>query len=356
MKIIVDIAHPAHINFFRNALEKLAQEGHEVIITGLRRGKLPKILENELGNFPIYYVGKHRGTRFSIIFEANVMKAVRLFWLVLKQRPDFGLSVGSFTLGAVLKLFGKPNVQFDDDPERTMNVFLEKLTSTRLFFPPIVTPDKNVAAMQALKEWAYLSPQYFRASSDELAAYGLKPKQYLFVREVSTGSLNYLDQAANTVASFAARLPKNYSVLLSLEDKRAANLYPKHWRMLQEPVADIHSLLYHSRLVISSGDSMAREGALLGVPSVYVGVRDMKANTLLKDRGMLFQCDAADAPEVVEHLLRGKTSVPSSDEFREDLQKEWDDITELIIGQANAYDPRPMNRNNTGKNLTLGMF
>ena len=338
MKIIVDIAHPAHVNFFKHALRALAREGHQVIIAGLRRGKVPSILENELAAFPVYYVGKHRGTPFSIIVEANLLKFFRLFFLVLKERPDFGLSVGSFTLGAVLKLIGKPNVQFDDDPERPVNVFLEKLTSSRLFFPPIVAPQKNVGTMGALKEWAYLSPQYFTASTDELAFYKLVPKQYIFVREISTGSLNYVGQEANTVASFAAQLPEQYPVLLSLEDKQTTGAYPAHWIILQEPVPDIHSLLYHSCLVISSGDSMAREGALLGVPSLYVGNRDMKANAMMKERKMLFQCSASEAPDLVNRMLGKKLVMPPQDEFRSQLLEDWDDITQLIINQTNVVN------------------
>ena len=335
MKIIVDIAHPAHVNFFKNALYTLADEGHEVIVTALRRGKLPRIVESELSRFPIHYVGRHRGTRFSIIVEANLLKIVRLFWLILRIRPDFGLSVGSFTMGAVLKLFGIPNVQFDDDPERTMNVLLERLTSTRLFFPPIVEPHRNVGTMRALKEWAYLSPQYFSSDVSVLDDYGLKPGWYIFVREVSTGSLNYLDQAENTVASFAHQLSKQYPILLSLEDKQAASMYPEEWIHLQEPIADIHSLLYYSRLVISSGDSMAREGALLGVPSFYVGVRNMKANDLLKNRGVLFQAPATEAAQQINQALNQDWDSTTRDLSRSSLAEEWDDITEFIIYQVN---------------------
>jgi predicted glycosyltransferase len=333
MKIIVDIAHPAHVNFFKHALRALARDGHQVVIAGLRRGELPKILENELAEFPVHYVGNHRGTKFSIIVEANLLKFFRLFFLVLSERPDFGLSVGSFTLGAVLKLFGKPNVQFDDDPERPVNVFLEKLTSTRLFFPPIVAPQPNVGTMNALKEWAYLSPRYFTANADGLSFYNLVPKHYIFVREVSTGSLNYADQEANTIASFAAQLPEQYPVLLSLEDKQTMGAYPAHWTVLQEPVPDIHSLLYYSCLVISSGDSMAREGAMLGVPSVYVGSRDMKANAMMQEKKMLFQCSVSQAPDLVDRILEKELTVPTQDEFRAQLRAEWDDITQLIVSQ-----------------------
>ncbi len=337
MKIIVDIAHPAHVNFFKKALRILSDEGHEILITGLRRGKLPRILENELGEYPIHYVGKHTGSKFSIIYEANIKKFFNLFFFALKHKPDFGLSVGSFNLGAVMKLFGKPNLQFDDDPERPINVLLEKLTSTRLFFPPITAEEGNVETMKALKEWAYLTPKYFRESTDELSRYSLEPGNYIFVREVSCGSLNYQDQDANIVASFSDKFPKDMPVLLSLEDKETIGQYPKDWILLEEPVEDIHSLIYHSRLLVSSGDSMAREASMLGVPSLYCGIREMKANKLMMDRNMLFKAMPNEAPAIMESIINGDVQVQEQAAFRQQLLKEWDDITEFIISQIYKY-------------------
>ena len=331
MIIIVDIAHPAHVNFFKGALKRLKQEGHEVIITALRRGKLPRIVENELSEYPIHYVGRHRGSTFSIIVEANLLKFFRLFWLVIRKKADFGLSVGSFNLGAALTLMGKPNLQFDDDPERKMNVMLEKLTSTRLYFPPIVEPHDNVENMRALKEWAYLSPTYFQPQSEVLNGYGVLPRKYIFVREVSSGSLNYQSQDAHTVASFAEQFPTGYPVILSLEDKEHRHLYPQDWLLLQEPVADIHSVLYYSSLVVSSGDSMAREGALLGVPSIYVGVREMKANLLMIERKMLFKLSAKETASRIPHLIGNGQQQKKQAIFRENLRREWDDITDFVM-------------------------
>ncbi len=337
MKIVVDIAHPAHVNFFKKALRILSDQGHEILITGLRRGKLPRILENELGEYPITYVGAHRGTKYSIIYEANIKKFFNLFFFVLKHKPDFGLSVGSFNLGAVMKMFGKPNLQFDDDPERPVNVFLEKLTSTRLFFPPITETAGNVETMKALKEWAYLTPKYFQESTSELSKYSLEPGKYIFVREVSSGSLNYQDQESNIVASFSKDFPEGVPVLLSLEDKETIGQYPKDWILLEEPVGDIHSLIYHSRMLVSSGDSMAREAAMLGVPSIYCGIREMKANQLMVDKNMLFKAGPDEAPALMADIVSGKLQVKDQQAFRQELLKEWDDITEFIIDQIFKY-------------------
>jgi hypothetical protein len=61
--------------------------------------------------------------------------------------------------------------------------------------------------------------------------------------------------------------------------KKRRDEYPADWILLQEPIEDIHSLIYYSAGLVSSGDSMAREAALLGVPSYYLGIRySMPAN------------------------------------------------------------------------------
>jgi hypothetical protein len=337
MKIVFDLMHPAHLNFFKNAIIQFANEGNQVIITVLRRGKLPDIIKKELPGIPVKYVGKHRETKFSIIFEANIKKFFSLFFFLIGRRIDIGVSVGSFVLGAVCKLLGKPNIQFDDDPERNKNVFLEKLTCSVLFFPPIVETGGKIKTMNALKEWAYLSPKYFTPRESELEKYDLKPKKYIFIREVSTGTLNYKEQSANIIATFAHRLPKNYQVILSLEDKSTIEQYPPGWILLKEPVEDIHSLIYNSILVISSGDSMAREGAMLGVPSIFCGIRYMKANDIMIDKGMLFKIESEEVPHFVKGIIAGKTALPDQKKFRKKLQAEWDDVTGHIIKQIKKF-------------------
>jgi len=40
--------------------------------------------------------------------------------------------------------------------------------------------------MNALKEWAYLSPKYFIPNQEEIIKFKIRPKEYIFIREVST--------------------------------------------------------------------------------------------------------------------------------------------------------------------------
>lgn len=338
MRILIDIGHPAHVNFFKNAISILRNNGHDIFITAIRRGKLPNIIKSEFSGIPVKFNGKYRGTKWSILFEANILRFFEQLKFVYGKKIEIAVSCGSFTTGAIFKfVLRKPNIQFDDDPERKNNVLLERMTSTELVFPPIVEINTKVKTMNALKEWAYLSPKYFTPAIKELSNYNLRPQGYIFIREVSTGSLNYANQQSNMIATFARDLPHNYHVLLSLEDKSTINQYPSNWILLKEPLNDIHSLIYFSKLLISSGDSMAREGAVLGVPSIYCGIREMAANKVMIDKGMLFHKNVEEVPGFVERIISNEIKIEEQDKFREKLENEWVDVTEFIIKTVKKY-------------------
>ena len=338
MKILFDFSHPAHVNFFKKTIRVLKNNGHEIIITTIERGNLLKIIDSEFNDIPIKVNGKHRGSILSIFFEANILRFFRQLLFVCGSEIDIAISCGSFTTGAIFKfILFKPNIQFADDPERKINVFLVKFTSTELFFPPITSFHKRIKTYNALKEWAYLSPKYFTQNQNELLKFNIKPKKYIFVREISTGSLNYLNQHSNIIASISQNFPAEYKILLSLENKSTINQYPKDWILLEEPIHDIHTLIYFSKIVISSGDSMAREGAMLGVPSIYCGIRKMAANKVMIDKGMLFHKNISEVNNFVGEIINNEIKIEEQNKFRKKLEDEWDDVTEFIIKQIKKY-------------------
>jgi len=288
-RIIIDLNHPCDLNFFKFVINRLSIDQEiKIFLTVLRRGILPKLVEAEFPNYNIKYFSRHRGNVLSIIFEANIIKFFQLLIYTIKVKPIICISFGSFILGAVCKILRIKNIQFYDDPENKKNIFLQKLTADILYYPFFLKSDKKIKTFNALKEWAYLSPDYFQPNIRILTKYGIEPKRYIFIREVSTKTINYRGQKSNQLNSLRNYIPPNIQVLLSLEDKSKIDLYPKDWILLNEPVDDIHSLIYFSQLLISSGDSMAREGAILGVPSIYTGNREMGANEVLKNYGTLF--------------------------------------------------------------------
>lgn len=337
MKILIDIKHPAQLNLFKNLSRELENEGWDVTISYLERGKLPKIIEREYKGFKTIPVGSSKGTKWSILWNGNVARAYTLLNLVKKDKYNICVAASSIPLAIVGRLTGVPVVQFYDDPERTKINYINAKLSSQLFFPPIVEKNKKTGIFNCLKEWSYLSPNRFNPNRNVLAKYGVNPHEYVFIREVSNKSFNYYDQDDAIICKFSSQMDVGAKVLLSLEDKTIADKFPKHWQILEEPVDDIHSLIYYSKLVVSSGDSMAREGAMLGVPSVYCGIRKMKANKLLMDLGLLEHLPQETAIPFINKNIQKKLDVDKQTAVRNELLENWDDMNAFMKKQITNY-------------------
>ncbi|WP_114752527.1 DUF354 domain-containing protein [Pleomorphovibrio marinus] len=337
MKILIDIKHPAQLNLFKHLATALKEIGWEVLICYLQRGKLPKIIEKEYPGFECIPVGASRGSKWSILWEGNIARVGTFLSLIRKHRPCICVAASSAPLALACRLTGTPVIQFYDDPERKRINAVNARLSNRIFFPPIVEETSKVGIFNCLKEWSYLSPARFKPDPSVLGEYGLRPHSYIFVREVSNQSFNYYDQKADIVGSFAGQITPDMPVLLSLEEKAKSHLYPKAWMQLKEPVSDIHSLMYYARLVVSSGDSMAREGAMLGVRSIYCGVRSMRANEFLMPRGLLEHHPGEQALAPINTYIASPFDADGQGKVRQAMNKEWDDMLEFMLEQIEAF-------------------
>jgi len=337
MKILFDIKHPAQLNLFKGLCNELRNENWEVTICYLQRGKLPGIIKMEYDGFNAIPVGSSRGTRWSILWDGNVKRTLTFLDLIKKEQYNICVAASSIPLALACRIAGIPVIQFYDDPERKRINAVNAGLSTQLFFPPIVKKDRKISVFNCLKEWSYLSPRRFQPDKKALQQYGLTPYEYVFVREVSNKSFNYYKQPEGIISCFANNINNNTRVILSLEDKSYTYRYPAHWTILQEPIADIHSLIYYSRMVISSGDSMAREGAMLGVPSVYCGMRKMKANDLLIQSGILEHLPGIGALSFINSTIEKKIDPEKQVSTRNKLLEQWDDMTAFMKEQINRY-------------------
>ena len=323
-KFLVDIYHIPQYNLFKNALKFL--EPNEVDLCCVNRGKLVEIIKKECPAYKLYVFGdyKNNNGRWSLATKIVIPRVISLYKLILKNKYCV-VGNASYQASLVSKLLGVANFAIMDDPRKFI-VKILKFSTKEFYLPPFRKSFGNAKTFNALKEWAYLSPKYFKPSTTVLEEYNFKEKGYLFIREVSTNTSNYLSQEKNLILQLSDSLSSNTKVVLSLEDKSLKDKYPKSWIILEEPVSDIHSLMYFSSSVISSGDSMAREGGMLGVPSIYLGNRDMPANKILIDRGILWKLGIN---ETVEFIYKS----PMIDQiaFRHKLEQEWDDVTQLIL-------------------------
>lgn len=345
MKIWIDILHTPQLNFYKPIIGKLSDLGHYVCVTILGRGNLSKIAQKELSglaNVTVETIGRHRMTRWSAIVEANFLRDIQLFWWARNKHFDIAFSNG-MQLAMVSHAKKIPNYAFCDDPQTWARKWKEKWNTRYhvcVYEDDSLRPPSYV--LKCTKEWAYLSPKIFVPNPDVLKQYNLKPKEYLFVREVSVGTINYSGQQSNAVLGIIDFIPKNMKVLLSLEEKHRRDEYPQDWIILKEPVNDIHSLIYYSAGLISSGDSMAREGALLGVPSYYLGIRySMPSNLAVTKVASLQNSQTMKFEDWITSLPDDSVQLETRQaELRKHIDKEFFDVNAYMLQLVESVEQK----------------
>ena len=337
MNVWVDLGHIPQYNFYKPLILRLAKEGKCVYVTYLNRGRMPKIIQAELGNVEnvhLYQIGKHRMSRLSVILEANLLRNIQLIIWKIGKHIDVALSNG-YQAAFIGWLFGVPSYSYDDDPQ-TIHYRPKVLLNKSCNYCIYKYQGKKISAkahiLPVLKEWAYLSPSVFTPNENVLKQYGVKPREYLFLREVSVGTMNYIGQKAQAIYAIKDLIPQNKKVLFSLEEKGKREMYPKDWQLLQEPIDDIHSLIYYSCGLISSGDSMAREASMLGVPSLYLGIRtDMPANKAAIEVAKMYSIDTIDIKQWLNQCLVSSEELNKRQvKIRERVFNSFIDISEYI--------------------------
>ena len=338
MNILFDINHPVDVNFFKNAIRKLVNGGHNIIITYRPRGKLQSIVNFELGKFSPKKIGKH--------YTAFIMKIIGqlkrdFVFLSFQRRNMVDLSVCFGPTNVIASWLNRiPYLAFEDDFEYKIPFYHANIFATRHIMPSYINvKKKNIYHYKGLKEIAYLHPIYFTPQSNELQKYGLKPNKYVFIRKIANVSLNYKKEDNLNLFVIQKIKKLGLEILLSLEDKKMKNYFKDYCIILEEPVNDVYSLMKYALFTISSGDSVARESCVLGVHAIYVGGREMLVNKELIDMGFMFKEDT------VEEILN-RISYLAKNDGRENIEKlikfkienEWDDPTEIILKHIKDFE------------------
>lgn len=346
MNIWIDICHTPQYNFYKNFILRQASIGNTIYVTILDRGKTPQIIRHEIGDVAgveLFVIGKHRMKKWSAIFEANFLRLFKLLRWTKGRSIDivFSNCMAAMILGYILRV---PRYSFDDDPD-TIDFIPKKWCSLESNYclyedAKVAAVGNNVHVLPCLKEWAYLAPNVFKHNIEALSEYGVQPKQYLFLREVSVGTVNYAEQKSGAILGIVdiireqQHLHPELKVLLSLEEKYRRAEYPADWILLQEPIKDIHSLIYYSAGLISSGDSMAREAALLGVPAYYLGIRyDMPANAAAAKVAQLQNQKTQSVADWLHNTLSISPATADlyQQQLRKHIDKEFIDINKYML-------------------------
>lgn len=270
MRILVDISHPAHVHFFRNALSIWQEHGH--IVKAMARDK--DITLDLLRKFHIPHKVLSKARTGVVGWTAEmIIHTVRLLAEVLAFRPHVMLQIGGTFVGPVGWLTRTPAWAFTDTENAALSNRITFPFVKRVFTPQCYTLDHGAKHRRypGFHELAYLHPSRFVPDPSILGSIGLKTGDPFFIlRFVAWKSAHDRDQKGFSIShkiALVSELCRHGKIFVSSEAPLLSELKP-----YTSPISveQIHHFMAHASLVVGESATMASEAAVLGTPAIFV--------------------------------------------------------------------------------------
>jgi predicted glycosyltransferase len=289
MRILVSVAHPAHVHFFRNAVNIWREHGHDTLVVA-RDKDLTLDLLDEYG-YDYRCLSRARVGIAGLGFEL-VEHESKLLRIARRLRPDVMLSIGGTFVVHVSKLLGIPSVLFTDTEHAKLSNAISFPFATKICTPACYKGDVGDKQIRydGYQELAYLHPNRFTPDPRVLDEAGLREgEKYFVLRFVSWSAAHDIGQHGldqEGKLCLVKELARFGRVIITSEVELPPDFEP--YRIRVSPARG-HDLLAKSSLYVGEGGTMASEAVLLGVPSIFVNTLRMGYVEEQQDRyGMMF--------------------------------------------------------------------
>jgi predicted glycosyltransferase len=271
MKYLFDIGHPAEFHLFKHVIRILQQQDHEVVVTARDKDVTLDLL-NKSG-IPYFCTGKNLPSKPGKIFsllrnEYRIFKAAKAF------KPDIMINFFSPFAAHVGKLLGKPVIGFHDTESAGISAGLARPFTDVIVVPQCyrkkLPPGKKIV-FNGVFELAYLHPKYFSPDPTVLDRLKVKENQpYVLIRLVSHHALHdtgYKGISPENKRKAVKAFSQHANVFISSEEKLPLDLQKYE---LKIPPGKMHDVLSYAALLYGESATMASEGAVLGIPAIFV--------------------------------------------------------------------------------------
>lgn len=271
MRVLFDLAHPAHVHLYRNLIHRVRAEGGAVLVA--TREKDVTVDLCRAYDIPQTVISRSRPRSRAAAGMEMAWRTLHVARLAVGFRPD-ALVGSSVSIGPVGRLLRRPSFVFTEDDGAVVPLFSRV---TYPFCTWLITPEALRNEGQGAKhltypgyhELAYLHPNHFTPDPEIVRGFGLDPQQpYFIVRLVALGS--HHDVGASGMPAEARRrlleiLMSRGRVLITSEGTLPPELESLRFRL---PPEKMHHVLAFASLYVGDSQTMAIEAAMLGVPSL----------------------------------------------------------------------------------------
>ncbi len=271
MRLLFDLAHPAHVHLFRNLIARVRGEGGEVLVAARDKDVAIPLLRA----YGIPHLALSRAGHGGVLANLGelALRTLRLSSIARRFRPDAMLG-SSASFGLIGRLIGRPSFIFGEDDAAVVPLFAKVAYPLATW---IVTPaclayedyGRRHLSYAGYHELAYLHPAHFTPSAETLASLGLRlDEPFFLVRLVALRAHHDADARGLTpevARRLVALLAERGRVLITSEAPLEPDL--ERYRFPLPPQA-LHDVLAHASLVVGDSQTLMAEAAVLGVPNL----------------------------------------------------------------------------------------
>jgi predicted glycosyltransferase len=270
MKLLINIGHPAHVHFFKNAIKKFESKGYQIKVTAREKDNSLYLLNNYGIKHEI--VGQSKSRISNKIIEV-INRELNIYNIAKKFDPDILIGAsGDFFIATIGWLLRKPSIIFEDSEADKSIYWLCEPFATKIFTPTGFTkhlnPKKHIR-YNGYKELAYLHPKYFTPNDSFFHLLGLKPyEKYVIIRLVAWNAVHDIGQKGLTkeaINNFIKLCEKYGQVFISSESELPQDL--KKYQ-IKIPPERIHDALFFAQMLIGDSQTMTTEAGILGTPAI----------------------------------------------------------------------------------------
>ena len=270
MRILIDIGHPAHVHYFRNAIKILEEKGHKIRVTARDKEVSLQLLDHY--QIPYICTGKNYksilGKAYSVIRnEFHILKAA------LDFKPDIFVSFFLPFPSHVGFLLNRPVVGFTDTENAKLNIWISKYFTDHIITPSCYIGDfgKKHFRFDGYMELCYLHPNYFKPDGSIFDLLKInKGENYVILRFVSwKASHDFGHDGINDEMKkkIIYELSKYAKVFVSSETELPKDI--KKYKV-EIPPERMHDALAYASLLYGESATMASESACLGTPAIFL--------------------------------------------------------------------------------------
>lgn len=272
MRILFDIAHPAHVHFFKNPARILQERGHEILFTSREKDIALELLDElNITHKPISRLNKNGSF---IGFASELIKRDIALWKIAnKFKPDVMAAIGGTFIAHVGITNRAKSLVFYDTENATLQNAITYPFASCVVVPSCYgawLPKNRHIRYLGYHELSYLHPDYFTADRNIAEKNGLSTTEPTFLLRLVSWQANHDigEQGWNTelLRSLINFIKPKGKIIISAEGPLPAEFESLRY---QGNAAEIHHVMAFCRLFIGESATMASESAVMGIPAIY---------------------------------------------------------------------------------------